>query len=103
MTEATSANISKIWSRSTWTAFLIGLTLLTVLVHGYHPLAEDGGLYVAGVEYTLDHSLFPNYTDFVREHLRFSLFAPMVATMVRLTHLSLAWVLFLIDLLSSIM
>lgn len=100
MTEATSEHTSEIWSRGTWAALLVGLTLLTAFVQGYHPLAEDGGLYVAGVEYTLDHSLFPHYTDFVREHLRFSLFAPMVATMVRLTHLSLAWVLFLIDLLS---
>ena len=100
MTEATSGHTSKTWCRRTWAALLVGLTLLTVFVQGYHPLAEDGGLYVAGVEYTLDHSLFPHYTDFVREHLRFSLFAPMVATMVRLTHLSLAWVLFLIDLLS---
>lgn len=71
-----------------------------MLVHGYHPLAEDGGLYVAGVEYTLNHALFPHYTGFVREHLGYSFFAPMLAAIVKLTHLSLAWVLFFIDLFS---
>jgi hypothetical protein len=76
------------------------LTLLTFLIHGYHPLAEDGGLYVAGVEYILDPTLFPHYTVFVTEHLRFSIFAPTVAALVHVTHLSLAWVLLLIDLFS---
>jgi hypothetical protein len=76
------------------------LTALTLLVHGYHPLAEDGGLYVAGVEYTLDRTLFPHYTAFVTEHLRFSLFAPAIAALVPLTHLPLLWVLFLVDLFS---
>jgi len=88
------------WRSRTWLAVLLVLSFLTLLVHGYHPLAEDGGLYVAGVQYTLDPSLFPHYTDFVREHLRFSLFAPLVADLVRLTHLTLPAVLLLIDLFS---
>ena len=96
----TEGHTSNTWSRRTWAGLLVGLTLLTVLVQGYHPLAEDGGLYAAGVEYTLDHSLFPHYTEFVSQHLHFSLFAQMIATIIRLTHLSLAWTLFLIDLLS---
>jgi hypothetical protein len=100
LTEARSGPTSNIWSRRTWAALLFGLSLLTVLVHGYHPLAEDGGLYVAGVEYTLNHALFPHYTGFVREHLGYSLFAPMVAAIVQLTHLSLAWVLLFVDLFS---
>jgi hypothetical protein len=76
------------------------LTLLTFCIHGYHPLAEDGGLYVAGVEYTLDPALFPHYTAFVTEHLRFSLFAPALATLVHLTHLPLLWILLLTDIFS---
>jgi hypothetical protein len=100
LTEASSGPTSNIWSRRTWAALLFGLSLLTVLVHGYHPLAEDGGLYVAGVEYTLNHALFPHYTGFVREHLGYSLFAPMVAAIVQLTHLSLGWVLLFVDLFS---
>ena len=88
------------WSRLTWAVLLCALTCGTLLIHGYHPLAEDGGLYVAGIQYTLDPSLFPHYTAFVREHLRFSLFAPAIAAAVHLTHLSLLWVLFLLDILS---
>ena len=70
------------------------LTFAVLLVHGYHPWAEDGGLYVAGVEYTLNPSLFPYERAFVTEHLSYSVFAPVIASLVRLSHLSLAAVLF---------
>jgi hypothetical protein len=69
------------------------LTLFALAVHGYHPYAEDGGLYVAGVKRLLDPALYPRETAFVLEPMRFSLFAPLVAALVRLSHLSLAWVL----------
>jgi hypothetical protein len=72
------------------------LTLFVLVVHGYHPFVEDGGLYVAGIKKLLDPALYPAWSQFVTEHLRFSLFAPMVAGLVRLTHLSLPWVLLLI-------
>src|SRR6185437_5897287 len=57
-------------------AALAMLTCAVLLIHGYHPLAEDGGLYVAGIEWKLNPSLFPHFTEFVSEHVRFSLFAP---------------------------
>jgi len=79
---------------------LAALTALTLLIHGYHPLAEDGGLYVAGILWKLDPTLFPHDSAFVAEHLRFSVFAPFVATLVRLTHLPLPWTLLLLDILS---
>ena len=79
---------------------LLLLTFLTLFLNGYHPLAEDGGLYVAGVQLTLNPTLFPHYTVFVSEHLHFSTFAPVLAAIVHLTHLSLAWVLLLTDLFS---
>ena len=79
---------------------LVALTFATLLIQGYHPLAEDGGLYVAGIEYTLDPTLFPHYTAFVTEHLRFSLFAPTLAAIVHLTHLTLPWTLLLTNLFS---
>jgi hypothetical protein len=56
---------------------------LAIAEHGYHPYAEDGGLYVSGVKWLLDPSLYPQQTAFVLEHLRFSLFAPMVAELAR--------------------
>ena len=88
------------WSTARWLAILSALSLTTLLVHGCHPLAEDGGLYVAGVEYLLNPALFPHDTVFVTAHLRFSLFAPLVAAVVRITHLPLPWVLLLVELFS---
>lgn len=72
------------------------LTLVAIAIAGYHPFVEDGGVYAAGIEKLLNPSLFPTWTAFVTEHLRFSLFAPLVAAIVRVTHLSLAWALLLL-------
>ena len=78
-----------------------GITLLLALfafaVAGYHPYAEDGGVYVAGVEKLLQPELFPAWTAFVLEPLRFSLFAPLVAGLVRSSHLPLPGVLLALD------
>jgi hypothetical protein len=76
------------------------LTGLVLLIHGYHPYAEDGGLYMAGIKRLLDPTLYPYGTGFVTEHLRFSLFAPMVVALVRQSHLSLPVVLLLLHLAS---
>ena len=97
---ATTSTPPAPWQNSLWLALITALALVTLLIQGYHPLAEDGGLYVAGVQYTLDPTLFPHYTLFVTEHLRFSVFAPTLAFIVHHTHLSLAWVLLLTNLLS---
>lgn len=88
------------WPGFVWALLLIALAFATLLLNGYHPLAEDGGLYVAGVQYTLNPALFPHYTIFVTEHLRFSIFAPTLAFVVHRTHLPLSWVLLLVDLFS---
>jgi hypothetical protein len=88
------------WSRAVWFAVLFALSLGVLLAHGYHPFAEDGGLYVAGVEHLLHPALFPHDTAFVAAHLRFSVFAPLIAGLVRLTHLPLSWALLTADLLS---
>jgi len=82
-------------------AFLsAALTLLALAVHGYHPYADDGGLYAAGVKRLLNPALYPQGTAFVLEPMRFSLFAPFVAAVVRLTHLSLPLALLLLHLAS---
>ena len=81
--------------------WILLLTAATLLVHGYHPWAEDGGLYVAGIEYNLDPSLFPHETAFVTEHLPYSIFTQVIAAFVRISHCSLAVVLFATYLLST--
>ncbi len=76
------------------------LTLVAFAIAGYHPFVEDGGVYAGGIEKLLNPALFPTWTAFVTEHLRFSLFAPLVAALVHLTGLSLEWTLLLLYLLS---
>jgi hypothetical protein len=65
------------------------LTVAVIAIHGYQPYAEDGGVYLAGIKHLLHPKLYPYWTGFVTAHLKFSLFAPMVAGLVRLTHLHL--------------
>ena len=65
------------------------LALLAILIHGYHPSAEDGGLYLAGIKRVLDPTLYPHWGEFVSAHLRFSLFAPTIASLVRATSIGL--------------
>jgi len=77
-------------------AVLLALTAFALAVQGYHPFAEDGGLYIAGVRKLLNPALYPVYTQFVTEHLRFSLFAPSIALLVHASHLRLQTVLLLI-------
>lgn len=72
------------------------LAFLAVIVHGYHPYAEDGGLYLAGIKRLLDPGMYPHETAFVVEHLRFSVFAPFVAWLVRWSGLRVETVLFLL-------
>lgn len=76
-------------SDHSWRTDVPGLALLTLavlLVHGFHPRAEDGGLYVSGVEQILQPSLFPSDRSFVTAPFQYSLFAPGIAGLVRLTH-----------------
>jgi hypothetical protein len=72
------------------------LTPLAVAIHGYHPYVEDGGLYLAGIKRVLNPHLYPYWSGFVTTHLKFSLFAPMVAEAVRLSHLGLMTVMLLL-------
>jgi hypothetical protein len=49
-----------------------------------------------GIKRVLDTSLYPHDSGFVLEHLRFSLFAPMMAGLVRGSHLSVSTVTLLV-------
>lgn len=55
---------------------------------------------MAGVKRVLDPGMYPHRSEFVLEHLRFSVFAPMVAAVVRGSGLSLEVVLLLLQLAS---
>jgi hypothetical protein len=76
----------------------LGLTLLSVgalLVHGYHPFAEDAEIYLPGVEKILHPELFPMGREFFLSHASLTFFPNLVALSLRLTHLPLETGLFL--------
>jgi hypothetical protein len=74
------------------------LTFFALLVHGYHPYAEDGGVYLPEIKRLLDPGLYPLGAEFVMGHLRYSLFAPMMAGLVRESNVSLEMVLLAVHL-----
>lgn len=71
------------------------LTLAGLLVHGYHPFAEDAEIYLPGVQKILHPELFPVGAEFFQSHARLTLFPNLIAFSVRLTHLPFAVVLLL--------
>jgi hypothetical protein len=70
------------------------LTLGALLVHGYHPWAEDSGIYLPGVEKKLQPELFPFNSQFFESHAHLTFFPNLIAASVRISHLPLDVVLF---------
>lgn len=64
--------------------FLLAISALTFLVHGYHPFADDAGLYVAGVKKLLDPALFPVGMRFILSETRIESFYPLVIGVTKL-------------------
>lgn len=82
---------------------IVGLVLLTavaLLIHGYHPYAEDAEIYLPGVLKILNPGLFPANAEFFGEHAGHTLYPNLIAVSVRATHLPLPWVALLWHLLS---
>jgi hypothetical protein len=66
-------------------------TLLGFAVMGYHPGAEDDGVYLAAVKADLNPALFPHDADFFRVQLQATLFDRWMAGFVRSTGMPVAW------------
>jgi len=79
---------------------LLVLTALALLIHGYHPYAEDSEIYLPGVLRILNPSLFPANAEFFGEHAGHTLYPNLIAFSVRATHLPLPWAAFLWHLVS---
>ena len=76
--------------------FLLLLTLAAVFLHSYHPYVEDAEIYVPAIKKALDPSLYPHDAYLFTGQTRFSAFPVVIAGLVRLSHLSLDWVLLLV-------
>lgn len=70
---------------------ILCLTALGFLVMGYHPGAEDDGVYLAAVKAELQPALYPHDADFVRLQTQATLFVPAMAGFIAVTHISIAW------------
>jgi hypothetical protein len=82
------------------TMFLLLLTAGALLVHGYHPYAEDAEIYLPGVEKILHPQLFPSGQEFFASHASLTIFPNLLAFFLRITHLSMESGLFLWQVLS---
>ncbi|HSW48787.1 MAG TPA: DUF6798 domain-containing protein [Bryobacteraceae bacterium] len=72
---------------------LVALTIGAVMVHGYHPAAEDAEVYLPSVLRLLDPSLYPHDAAFALAHARLTLFPYLVAGSIRLSHLPIGMAL----------
>src|SRR5580704_11668211 len=76
------------------------VTPAVLVVHGYHPLADDGAVYVAGIKKLADPSLYQSDAVFASSPTHLSIFAHVLATMLRRGHLPLPLLLLLCHLAS---
>jgi hypothetical protein len=76
-------------------AFLLLLTVGALLVHGYHPYAEDAEIYLPSVEKILQPGLFPAGQEFFASHASLTIFPNLVAFSLRVSHLPMEAGLFL--------
>lgn len=74
---------------------LLMLTSGALIVHGYHPWAEDAEIYLPGIEKILRPDLFLFNAQFFQSHAHMTLFPKLIAASVRMSHLPLEFVAFL--------
>jgi hypothetical protein len=72
---------------------LTAITLASALLLGYHPFAEDAGIYRSGINLALNPALYSVSRPFVLAHMHLTLFPYFFAFLVRALHLPLAWIL----------
>ena len=60
-----------------------------MLIHGYHPYASDGSIYVAGIQKVMTPALYAADGDFVGAHMRLSIFSTVMAAASSLLHMPL--------------
>jgi hypothetical protein len=75
-------------------ALLLVLTFGALLIHGYHPMAEDAEIYVPSIVKILHPSYYPFGQEFFEANAHLTVFPHLIAAITRLTHVPLDWVLF---------
>ncbi len=76
---------------------VLSLTVVGLALLGYHPYAEDGGIYAAALAARMDPGLFAHDGVWVRGHTRLSVFVPVLAGVAQILHVPVAWALLLVQ------
>jgi hypothetical protein len=79
---------------------LVGLSLAALTIHGYHVGVEDQAIYLPAILQHLHPSLFAHDAIFFEAQTRPMLTDELIAGLVRVTHISVDWLLLLFHLLS---
>jgi hypothetical protein len=80
--------------------FLAFFTFLALLIHGYHLGIEDQAIYLPGVRYDLNHSLYPHDAEFFLPQVRPTLIDEIAAFTAKHLHMGVAGAVFFWHLLS---
>jgi len=70
---------------------LLAISILGFLVTGYHPGAEDDGVYLTAIKADLNPAFFPHDSDFFKLELKETVFDTWMAAFVRGARFPLAW------------
>ncbi len=83
---------SSLKRRASVVALLILNTVFAFVLQGYHPGAEDDGVYLSAIKKDLNPSLYPYNADFFTLQMHATVFDKAVAVTVRWLHLPLSYV-----------
>lgn len=73
----------------------VALSLAALFIHGYHPYAEDAGIYLPAIKKQLDPALYPQGSQFFMLQAHWSVFTRAVALSTRIAHIPLPYMLLL--------
>ncbi|HEU5402140.1 MAG TPA: hypothetical protein VFU86_12330, partial [Terriglobales bacterium] len=77
---------------------LAGLTVATLVIHGYHVGVEDQAIYLPSILRALHPALFPHDAVLFEAQTSHTVITPAIVAIVRDGHLSLEWSLLLVHL-----
>ncbi len=80
---------------------LLLVAIAAVAVDGYHPYAEDAGIYVAGIKLAANPGLYGTSSFFIAPYLRASVFTHLNAWVLRSLNLPLTYLLFAMQILTA--
>lgn len=81
-------------------AILVLLTVLALLVHGYHLGLEDEAVYLPAIKLHLDPGLYPHDSVFFTAQMKLTVYDKVIAMLISLSHLRTESVVFVLHILS---